>query len=253
MNQVIKWVLLGLVVYLVFLLAKLPASQVIHRIPLPDNIIVSNVEGTIWSGNAGNVFINNIAIDNVHWEASFWSLLIGNLSLDIEAGTLRDSSTIFIQGPLVVDMFNPNHIQTHDLSIYVPAKMAIAQVSLPVYADASGRFRVDIQELDYFDACRSLTGTGQWINAGLSGLQGLNAPLDLGNFSADLRCDGEQVLVQVKQPNVFNLTADVRVAHDAKWSIDGRFKPADELPEQVKSAAQFFGRTDAQGFYNIKF
>lgn len=253
MSQIIKWVLLGLVVYIVFLIAKLPANQVIHKVSLPNNISVSNVGGTIWSGTAGRLLVNNIAIENLKWQTSFWSLLLGNLSLDIEAGALRDSSTIYIKGPMNIDLFNQNHIETEQLSIYVPAKMAIAQVSLPVYADASGRFKVDIQELDYFAGCRTLAGTGEWINAGLSGLQGLNAPLDLGNFYADLSCEGEQILVQIKQPNIFNLNADLRVAHNAKWSIDGRFKPANELPEQVKSAAQFFGRTDAQGFYSIKF
>ncbi|GAA0854933.1 type II secretion system protein N [Aliiglaciecola litoralis] len=249
MSRIVKWSLLGLLAYLVFLIVKLPASQVVHRINHSNEVVISDVRGTIWNATASLLIVNNVAIERVSWKTSFWSLLVGNVTLDIKGGNLRASDKVSVQGPVTISLFDPTHIRASDLNIYVPANMVIAQVTLPVTVDAGGRFKIQIKELDYHQACVTLEGKGQWLNAGI---EGLGEPLELGNFDADLSCIENDILVRIKPPNIFNLSADARVPMNLAVSVNGRFKPDDSLPKQVKDAANFFGRPDADGFYNIK-
>jgi general secretion pathway protein N len=249
MSRIIKWSLLGLLAYLIFLIVKLPASQVVYRVNNSPDVFISDVKGTIWNASASMLVVNNIAIEKVSWQTSFWSLLVGKIKLHINAGNLRASDKVSVQGPVSIDIFDQTHIQASDLSVYVPANMVIAKLSLPIVVDAGGRFKVQFDELDYHNACLTLRGKGEWLKAGI---EGLGEPLDLGNFAAELSCIDEDVLVRIAPPNIFNLTADARIPKNLKVRVDGRFKPADELPKQVKDAANFFGRTDQDGFYTIK-
>ncbi|WJG09305.1 type II secretion system protein N [Aliiglaciecola sp. LCG003] len=253
MIQFLKWAVLGIAAYLCFLIAKMPAQQLVNRIELPKNISIVGVRGTIWQGKASQVLVNNVAIDNVKWQLSFWSLLTANLHLDIDAGDMRASDKISAKGPITVNLLDKNHLKAENFSIYMPASMILAQVKLPIYVDAEGRFKLQIDELDYPSVCTTLKGTGQWLNAGVDGIVGLSEPLTLGNFSAQLGCIENDVLVSIDPQNIFNLSADARLPQSLKVSIDGKFKPDDSLPKQVKEAAKFFGRTDAQGYYTIKF
>lgn len=248
MNQSVKWSLLGLLAYVIFLLIKLPANQLISRITLPPQMSISGVDGTIWDGNASSVIFNNIEVENVHWDTSFWRLLTGQLVLDLDAGNARSSDQVSFDGNIAVSLFNTKHIQADNFVLYLPANMVIAQINLPVSVDAAGRFKVEIEQLDYPGQCESLAGKGQWINAGM---EGLGEPLSLGNFDADLSCIETDTLISVKEPNSFGLSAQTRVTQDLQFSVDGKFKPDESLPKQVKDAALFFGQPDPQGYYKI--
>ena len=57
-----RWLLAGLFLYFCLLVAYLPASQVVSRISLPDNVKVGNVQGTLWQGEVDRVIVNNIPV-----------------------------------------------------------------------------------------------------------------------------------------------------------------------------------------------
>ncbi|MFA3790982.1 type II secretion system protein N [Aliiglaciecola sp. SL4] len=252
MKQVVKWSLLGLLAFLVLLIIKLPASQVIYRANQSSDLSIEGVHGTIWNASASSINANNLTIEDVNWQVSFWDLLTGQLTLDIDGGDLRANDKVSIKGLVSINMFDPNHVQSSDLTVYLPAGMAIAQVPLPIAVNAGGRFKVALTELDYAGKCIDLSGNGQWLNAKLEGLIGLNEPLSLGNFEANLSCIEDDILVKITPPNVFNLTADARIPHNFKVKLNGQFKPDNSLPKQVQDAAKFFGRADNQGFYKLK-
>ncbi|GAB2687939.1 type II secretion system protein N [Aliiglaciecola sp. 3_MG-2023] len=252
MKQVVKWSLLGILAYLVLLIIKLPASQVIYRVNQSNDLSIEGVRGTIWNASASRISANNLTIEDVSWQVSFWDLLVGQLTLDIDGGDIRANDKVSIKGLVSLDLFDPNHVQSSNLAVYLPADMAIAQVPLPIPVNAGGRFKVAITNLDYAGKCVDLSGNGQWLNARLEGLVGLNEPLSLGNFTADLSCIEDDILVKITPPNVFNLTADARIPKNFKVKLNGQFKPENTLPKQVRDAAQFFGRPDKQGFYKLK-
>jgi general secretion pathway protein N len=247
MKSILKWGSLCLVVYLVFLIVKLPAVHVLTKIPLPKEVSVSGISGTIWHGHIQRAQVNGLPVTNVDWRLSFLPLLLGEISADVKAGDIRDVDQISANGHV---NFAGQHLKVENLLAYIPTGLVISLLPLPIPVQADGRFKVQLDEVDYEDGCQKFTGKGQWLNANFTGTTGV---IDLGNFNADLSCENSSVVLDVKQPNSFGLTAKATIPADMKFKISGRFKPNANLPKEVHQAAQFFGKADADGYYPIKF
>lgn len=247
MNSALKWGSLCLVVYFIFLIVKLPAVHVLSKIPLPQGVNVSGISGTIWHGHAKRAQVNGLPINDLNWSLSFFPLLLGEMSLDIKAGNIRQVDQISATGWI---SFSGQRLQAENILAYVPSNLVISLLPLPIPIQADGRFKVQLNEVDYETGCRTFSGKGQWLNANFSGATGV---IELGNFDADLSCQDGNVVLNVKQPNSFGLTAKATIPANMQFKIEGRFKPDPNLPKEVHQAAQFFGKTDADGYYPIKF
>ncbi|WP_299072130.1 type II secretion system protein N [uncultured Paraglaciecola sp.] len=247
MKSALKWSSLGLLVYVVFLIAKLPAVHVISNIQLPAGVNVGGISGSIWNGQMQRAQANGLPISNLSWQLSFFPLLIGEVSADIKAGNVRDIEQISANGHVSV---SSQGIQAEDVVAYVPTDLVVSMLTLPVPVQAGGRLKVQLNELSYKAGCQTALGKGQWLNANYTGTAGT---IDLGNFDADLGCQKGNIVVDVKQPNSFGLTAKALIPANLNFKVEGRFKPNANLPKEVHQAAQFFGKTDANGYYPIKF
>jgi general secretion pathway protein N len=247
MKSALKWGSLCLVVYFVFLIVKLPAVQVLSLIQLPKGVSVSGVSGTIWNGYSQRIQVNGLPISKVNWSLSVFPLLVGEISADIEAGNIRDIDEISANGYV---SFAGQRLQVENLLAYIPTNLVISLLPLPIPVKADGRFKVELEEMDYEVGCQKLTGKGQWLNANFTSTTGI---IDLGNFNAELGCENSNVIVDIKQPNRFGLAAKATIPADMKFKILGRFKPEANLPKEVHQAAQFFGNPDSEGYYPIKF
>lgn len=247
MKSVLKWCTLSLVVYFIFLVVKLPAVQVLSKIQLPEGINISGISGTIWHGQAQRAQVNGLPINDLNWTLSFLPLLLGEISADIKAGNIRDVGQISASGHV---NFSGQHFKSENLLAYVPANLAISLLPLPIPIQADGRFKVELNKVDYAAGCQTFTGKGQWLNANFTGVTGV---IELGSFNADLSCQEGSVVLNVRQPNSFGLIAKATIPANMNFKIEGRFKPDDDLPKEVHQAAQFFGKTDSEGYYPIKF
>jgi general secretion pathway protein N len=247
MKSVLKWGSLCLVVYFIFLMVKLPAVHVLSKMQLPNGISVSGISGTIWNGNVQRAQAKGFPISDVNWSLSFFPLLLGEISTNIKAGDIRDVTQISVNGHV---SFKGQHLKVENLLAYVPTNLAISLLPLPIPIEADGRFKVELNEVNYEAGCQTFTGKGQWLNANFTGVNGV---IELGDFDADLSCQDGNVVLHVKQPNRFGLTAKATIPANLKFKINGRFKPEASLPKEVHQAAQFFGKPDADGYYPIKF
>lgn len=249
MKSILKWSGVCFVVYVIFLVVKLPATQVLAKLPLPPELRLEGVSGTIWSGQAQTVTYQGVPIDNVQWSLSFLPLLLGEVSADVKGGNLRKIDQVSINGHINA---SETQIQAESLNVYIPADLIMLMLPLPIPIQAEGRFKVVLAELDYdlITGCQTVDGKGQWLNAKVAGV---NKLIDLGSFDATLSCENNQTLVKVKEPNSFGLTAQVNIPADMTFKVNGRFKPSDNLPKEVHQAALFFGNKSSDGYYPIEF
>jgi general secretion pathway protein N len=247
MKLIFKWGFLCLLVYVVFLIIKLPAVQVLSRLPLPEDIQLNGVSGTIWNGQAQQLLVRGLPIEQLSWQLAFLPLLTGTGQVYVDGGNIRQMDEISVKGN--ISLAN-GQLQADNLQLYLPTAWVIASLPLPVAVNASGRFKLVLQELDYSDHCQVLNGKGHWLKAQV---QGNKRPIVLGNFEADLSCVNQDVVLTVNEPNRFGLSAVARIPADLTFSVSGRFKPDPDLPPEVHQAAQFFGQKDAQGFYPLQF
>ena len=197
MKSVVKWSGLALCAYVFFLVASLPASQVIYRLDLPEQLSIQGVSGTIWQGQASAVSYAGLPLRNVSWQLDILPLLWGSFSAEVKAGNIRQVDEIAFDGNLQV---SSERLQLGEFQAYLPTDLILANLKLPFPVEAEGRFKLDIGQLDYATVCQSLSGKGQWLNAKVAGLNGL---IDLGNFDATLGCENNNVVVNVQEPNSF--------------------------------------------------
>ena len=249
MKSKLSIVLAGILIYLVFLIAYMPASQVIGRIQIPANIALGPVSGTLWNGTAKSVEVNGLLINELDWQLSFLPLLWGSVSLDLDAGNDRQSDEISFRGEITTNWSSFTRFDSDDFIIYLPTDQVLANVQLPLPVKAGGRFRVIINELEFNQRCQTLEANGEWLNAQVAGTQG---SIQLGSFGAILSCVDNVIVADVAEPNMLGLSLIARVSGMRNISVTGRFKPDASLPDEVHQAAQFFGQQDAQGYREIK-
>ncbi|MBF7074362.1 type II secretion system protein N [Glaciecola sp. MH2013] len=246
-----KWIVLALLTYVFFLIAYLPASHVItyaqNQAPTAP-ISIGKVEGSLWEGKVDRVVVQGVLVNKLSWSLSPFALLTGKASLDIKGGNIRETEQAYVKGNISASLFNQQAIQANNLQLFLPAKTVMAQVPLPVPVSADGRFRIDINELDFNAACVTLDGKGRWLNGTVTAPTGL---IDFGNYEANLSCESEKFALQILPDNKLNLDAKVVLSVDGKYSINGKFKPDASFPKEVQQGAAFFGRADAQGFRTI--
>ncbi len=249
MKSRIGWIVGGVLAFLIFLIAYLPASQVIGRIDLPRNVAVSGVSGTIWEGKVQTVVANGLPIYDLKWDVNPWTLVMGQVSVTLNAGNFRDAEAIAFEGPVSTSLFNLEHVESDGFLLFLPVDRVLAEVPLPLPVNAGGRFRVRLETLSFGPACESLQGFGDWLNATVAGTQG---PIDFGNYTAKLACDGEDITINVEEPNMLGLTMNAVVAPDFNVKgVTGRFKPDDSLPNEVHQASRFFGQPGPEGYIAI--
>lgn len=250
MKSKVSWIIGGVIAFLLFAVAYMPATQVIGRVSLPSNIAISGVTGTLFSGKAQTVVANGLVIYNVRWELSPLHMLVGKIKLDLKAGNIRDKNEVAFEGPITTGLFSQNTVSTENFTLYLPVDRVIAQVRLPLPVNAGGRFKVTLDDLTFGPACRSLSGSGDWLNATVAGTQG---PIDFGTYSAKLRCEGEHIVITVSEPNLLNLSMDAIIPTSMKnIRVSGKFKPDESLPDEVQQASRLFGTPNNNGYIAIQ-
>ncbi len=250
MKSKVSWILGGIVAFLLFAIANMPAVQVIGRVNLPSNVSLSGISGTLFNGKAQTVVANGLPINNVKWQLNPLYIFLGKIHLDVKAGNVRDKNDIAFEGPITTGLFSQERVKTENFTVYLPVDRVLAKVRLPLPVNAGGRFKVNLNELDFGPTCRALSGTGDWLNATVAGTQG---PIDFGTYSAKLRCEGDDIGVTVSEPNLLGLSMDAVIATNMKnVKVSGKFKPDDSLPNEVHQASRFFGTPDADGYIPIK-
>jgi general secretion pathway protein N len=249
MKSKLSLLIAGIFIYLVFLIANLPAEQVLNRVSLPNHIAIQNVSGSLWQGKAQSIEFNGLRVVNLDWRLSFMPLLWGSVSLQLNGGDVKQGQEISLTGELTTNWSDFSELHSDDFIIYLPTDQVLANVALPIPVKAGGRFRVIINELAFDQQCESLDANGEWLNAQVAGTQG---QIELGSFGAILTCVDNVIVAKVAEPNLLGLSLDARVSGLRNISVVGQFKPDDSLPDEVHQAAQFFGQADAQGYRAIK-
>ncbi len=250
MKAKILWTLAAVLTFVCFLVVYMPATFLLQGQSLPKGLNIYGVTGTVWNGKAQAVVIEGTPVTNVEWQLSGLSLLIGGIHAEVKGGNLRAADEVSFKGEIRTSLFSPETIESDDFLLFMPADRVLAQIPLPLPVDAGGRFRARIETLSFGPDCNELAGTGDWLNATVAGTQG---PIDFGSYSAELRCVDKGLGIKVQEPNMLGLTLDVILEQGFKnFSIDGRFKIDESLPDEVHDAAAIFGAPGPDGYTPIK-
>jgi general secretion pathway protein N len=88
--------------FLVLLVAMTPAKLIEYFMPPQNNLVISGVDGSIWSGQVRHAMVNNIALKDIEFSISPLSLVLFSPKIDLEiaSGDVQGEITLFLNGEM---------------------------------------------------------------------------------------------------------------------------------------------------------
>ena len=234
-----------IVVYLVSLLATLPASFVVDKLTLPSNISLSKVEGTIWQSHISQVSINDIMINRVNINVSPLSLLVFNPTLSV---TFGDALLSGPEGKLNISHLTSD-IRVKDLELFVAANEVSKRLPLPIPVSAKNTIALTIEEFQLGQpVCQTMQGEVTWQKAAF---KAMDESVDLGSLSAELSCQKGELIATLNENNQLGVTFSAQLGANHQLKGQGYLTPSDNLPTAISQILPFLGRPDSQGRYRL--
>lgn len=224
----VGWISLAVIVYLVALLALFPARFALQFAPLPENVQLGGVSGSIWHGYIDALRVDNYMLRDIQWRLTPWALLTGQLRVNV---TINDHADNIVVGSAKA------HIRRHQLALYdVQADARLTDLLMfspqPVPVQMRGQVELAISRFIYGQPlCRELAGNLYLRNAAM---QVGNNWESLGSFDTSLSCSEGQVMAEVGEPNVVGLSAAVVInPHGAQGEFE--LTPGADAPRTVRN------------------
>ncbi|WP_299795569.1 type II secretion system protein N [uncultured Shewanella sp.] len=242
-----KKIIVGVLFYLVFLIALLPASVVVSLAPLPNTISLNGVSGTIWSGEVESLTVEKRQLELVQWELSPWSLFLGKVRLDLVSG--NRGTVVNGKGSVTLSM---DGIQAQALRFEAPGSFLVGDTRLPFRTKVGGDISLFIEELAQGQPwCEQLTGK-LFLNG--ANVKNQFGDYPLGDIELGLSCvDGNVKVNSDESMNQLGLSGSVLVKAEKMVQVSAKIKETPSQPEDLKKALSFLGKKDSQGYYPISY
>ena len=245
--SVIKKITIGVVVYLLFLVILFPASLAVRLAPLPSNIQLAGVEGSIWAGSVETVHLPQRQLEQVSWDVNPWALLLGKLDVDLVIGSR--ATAVSAKGTLGWSM---SGLSASQLRFEAPNRFLIGNARLPFRTDVNGEVSLFVETLTQGTPwCEQLQGK-LFLNH--THVKNQFGEYPLGDMELGLSCvDGKVQLQMDEAKNQLGVSGTLQLAAEQQVIVTAKIKETDSQPEDLKKSLMFLGKKDSQGYYPINY
>jgi len=200
----VRLAVLGVIAYLVFLLANVPAAWLGFALERSSRgaLALGDPAGTLWKGKgllalrSGGAFRG---IADLEWSCNPLSVLTGRLSVALSgvAPETRLRASVSL---------GAGNMRFQNVEVNAPA--AVLEPALPAaaFAKPDGRLRVLADSVEIGGAGVAGAATVEWLEAGMSGLQ------RLGDYRLQITGSGERAAVKLA-----TLRGDLRLTGEGEW------------------------------------
>lgn len=222
-------IVIGVIIYLVFLLVYLPANWLVSIAPLPNNVAISGAEGTLWQGQASLVTIDQRQIEQVSWQLSPWGLLVGKADIDFKIG--NRATPVSGKGSI---SWSFSGLRANNIRFDLPDSFLLAGARLPFKTQIDGDVSLMVEILEQGKPwCEQLSGKLFLNNTNVKNQYGV---YPLGNISLGLSClDGQLKIATDETQNVLGLTGSAILGESNLVKVSAKIKPTDAQPKDRKS------------------
>lgn len=240
-----RWWLLA--VYVIALVVMLPA-KVIYWLPLPAQVGVSQISGSLWQGQIGRLQVQGVVLSNIQWDWQLWQLVTGKAVFDVRVPPQNNS--LAVNGRVSAGL---NSVMAENLraSGDLGTLLQLANTRLPLQTQGNWSLTVDTFSVSNPSPqkwCNQLSGTahGRNIQVLVNG-----AWQNLGDFPVGLGCSNTgTVELSMNGENSLGLALQGDInSHDI--TISGTVRPNPRTPEGLAQMFRYLGQPDAQGRYRF--
>ena len=243
--SLLKKIIICVFVYITFMVILFPARVALSFAPIPKNVVVSGVDGTIWNGHIENIAIGQRVLDDVSWKIKPWGFLAGKLSLDLKVGNRAKD----VNGKGLIDI-TTSGINASKLRFEIPTNFIMGQTRLPFQTKVFGSLNLIVPEYTHGKPwCDTLNGKIFLDKIAVKNQFG-NFPL--GDITFGLSCQkGDVKLIANEAENQIGLKGQVILKAANKIEVKAFIRESDKQPADLKQIFQFLGKPNAEGYYPL--
>lgn len=236
-----RFIRLVVLLYLVFLLAMIPARTI--QLFLPGHIQLTQIEGSLWSGSAARVVIGQQQLNNVQWQLAWWSVLSNCIGINVQQQQGRDS----IAARIGVSWTGKTCIKNIDGDYELARLLQFYPQPLPALG---GRVQLDGLGL-WLSNGQPVAADGEllWQNATLT----MGSTMQLGEYRLSFadaeEADGIDITVV---ENKGRLDGELRLtlASDHTLRVKGKIRPRNPN-DPLRTYLGILGQLDGEGYYVV--
>ncbi|WP_194756971.1 type II secretion system protein N [Aliidiomarina indica] len=237
-----------LLVYLVGVIAMMPARVVLWFAPLPPEVGVGGISGTVWNGSIERIRVDDIAVNQLSWQVRPLDLLRLRFSADVQIPARADN---LIQGNGRISASAGGSLSVYDLRLAGELDELMSLMAFDSPIPLRGALTAHVSEFVLGQPiCRSFGGRiiGVQVQARLA--QGWD---NLGDYEVNLGCNEGRIDVLMDPDNLLGLSVTGSVDPTATNLRIG-IGPQPGAPRGIQDLLQWLGEADAQGrrYFNFR-
>jgi len=235
-----RLIIAGFLTLLAGLIIMFPA-RVAYNWFVPPGIVLSGISGSIWSGAARRMTMDNFYVSNLTWRARPHRLLLGQMAYAIQgrpaAGLIKSDLAVGFGG----------NIYLNDLSGSIPVQL-LEQVS--GIRGLHGNASVNFEQLTF--------SGGMLVSAiGTLEVSELTLPLvattPIGGYRAEFFTQADGIVASVEDTDgVVDLAGSLKLTRDRNYRFLGQLAAKPETPAQVRQQMTFLGTPNERGQYELR-
>ncbi len=243
--SLIKKIIIGVLIYFVFLVALFPASLAVRMAPIPANVALSGVSGSIWSGSIDSIQVQQRQLEQLRWELSPWSLLFGTIKLDAQLGSR--TTAVSAKGQISWSMAG---LSAQGIRFDAPGSFLLSNTKLPFKTEIQGEVSLLVDTLELGTPwCEQLTGK-LFLNQ--TDVKNQFGHYPLGNIELGLSCvDGKVQVATDEEKNQLGIVGTAQLDAGNVVQLSAKVKETDGQPEDMRKSLSFLGKRGSDGYFPV--
>jgi len=236
----------GVCCFLFFVLINVPARVIGSLLPA-DTVTIAGTSGTLWGGSAQTVQVAGIQLREVQWDLHALPLLIGRVSLNLDAKW----SNGFVRGDVAAGL--GGSLSLRNVEVTGSLAPILGRLNLPA---AGGEIALDLQVAKLDDLWPTqLIGTLRVGRVPLS-MIGVSGGV-MGNYTLEFDVtevgdDGAIPGVLTDGGGPLEILGELRLTPPTNYTIDARIKARPEAPAELAQGLMLAGPKLPDGSHSFQ-
>ena len=238
------YILTGIIAYLVFLIATIPAAPVIGLVKKNLPATIGHVYGTLWQGYASTLQApNGIRLDNIHWTFLPSRLLLGKAAVNIDAELLNNAISTEVAAGIT------GKLTAKDLQLNLAAEEVASLINLPI-GELTGDFNIMINHASWSKGTVPIVdGRIDWKDATLT----IAEMVDLGRVSVLISEEDTSPLSATlnNSDGDLRLNGNITTTATGDYDLQLSMKPLASASTNVANSLAMFARRQPDASYKF--
>lgn len=234
-------------VYLIGLIVYLPARLLVAVAPLPENIQLNGVSGTLWNGRIERAQFDTRSLEQVEWQVFPLALFAGQVAADVHI-TATAANPMSGTAHVQVGLFGGVRIENARFNGELGALGV--WLKIPDLVPLKGDVVLGVTEYELGQpVCSILNARAAAYDVKTRIGQQWH---DLGDFGLQLGCHEGLASVLVEPDNSLGLSVRGNFA-PANVDLAVAMKPSNATPAPLRELLRMVGEPDVNGQFNFRF